>query len=127
MRVFSMTIAGPATAILCTFLLAGCGDDGAATRAGGGNAKIGKRLIEQYQCGSCHDIPEVAAARGTAGPNLKGFGKRSYIAGRFPNAPATLAQWLVDPQAMKPGTMMPDLGVSLDDARHMAAYLYTLQ
>ena len=122
-----MTIAGPAAAVLCTLLLAACGEKGGTQRVAGGDASIGKRLVAQYQCGSCHLVPDVAGSRGTAGPNLEAFGRRSYIAGRFPNAPDALAQWLVDPPAMKPGTMMPNLGVSPEDARHMAAYLYTLQ
>lgn len=127
MRVYSLTIAGQAAFIACAILLAGCGDKGPAAPPAGGDAAIGKRLIEQYQCGSCHMIPEVAGARGGTGPDLAGFGRRSYIAGRFPNSPDALARWLADPQTMKPGTLMPSLGVSADDARHMAAYLQTLE
>jgi cytochrome c2 len=114
-------------AAFCALVLAACGDDAKPVRVPGGDATLGKRLIEQYQCGSCHAIPEVAAARGSAGPPLEGFGRRSYIAGRIPNLPDPLAQWLVNPPAMKPGTLMPDLGISQQDARHMAAYLYTLR
>lgn len=127
MRVFSTSFARPAAAFLCLLALAACGDKGEPARVAGGDAAIGRRLLEQYQCGSCHAIPEVAGARGNAGPPLDGFGRRSYIAGRYPNAPDALARWLVNPPAMKPGTLMPDLGVSPDDARHMAAFLYTLR
>lgn len=35
-------------------------------------------------------------------------------------------QWVMNPQAVEPGTAMPDLGVSEPEARHIAAYLYTL-
>ena len=114
-------------AAVCIFALAACGKEPAAPRVAGGDAVIGKKLVEQYQCGSCHAIPEVPAARGTAGPALEGFGRRSYIAGRFPNNADALTRWLANPPAMKPGTLMPDLGVSADDARHMAAFLYTLR
>lgn len=127
MRVFSMSNARPALAAVCILALAGCGKQGEAPPIAGGDAKVGKKLVEQYQCGSCHAIPKVPAARGTAGPPLEGFGRRSYIAGRFPNNAEALTRWLADPPAMKPGTLMPDLGVSHDDARHMAAYLYTLR
>jgi cytochrome c len=116
-----------AAASFFVLALAACDDGSKPVRVPGGDAKLGKHLIAQYQCGSCHAIPEVAAARGSAGPPLAGFGRRSYIAGRIPNLPDPLAQWLVNPPAMKPGTMMPDLGISQKDARHMAAYLYTLR
>lgn len=112
---------------LCALLLSACEQGGEPARVAGGDALQGQRLMAQYQCGACHAIPGVAAARGTAGPPLEGFGRRSYIAGRIPNLPDELSRWLVDPPAMKPGTLMPDMGVSDDDARHMAAYLYTLR
>ena len=114
-------------AATATAMLAACGDDVRPRSVAGGNAVLGKHLIEQYQCGSCHMIPDVAGSVGNAGPPLPGFGKRSYIAGSIPNLAPALVQWLVDPPAMKPGTMMPNLGVSQAEARHMSAYLYTLQ
>lgn len=126
MRVFPLPIA--VAAVLCA-PLAGC-DKRAEPQplaVAGGDATVGKRLMEQYQCGACHAIPGVGAATGSAGPPLDKFGRRSYIAGRFPNLPGPLASWLVNPPAMKPGTTMPDLGVSPAEARHMAAYLYTLR
>jgi cytochrome c len=128
-RVFSILAAGPGAiaATLCALALAACGKQHAPMRVDGGDAKLGKRLMEQYQCGACHAIPEVAAARGTLGPPLEHFGRRSYIAGAIPNLPDPLTQWLVNPPAMKPGTTMPNLGVSPAEARHMAAYLYELR
>ena len=118
---------GIALVLLCAVALGGCGKREPAVPVAGGDAATGKRLVEQYQCGTCHAIPGVAAARGTAGPPLQGFGRRSYIAGRIPNVPDQLSAWLEDPPAMKPGTLMPDLGISPTDARHMAAWLYTLR
>jgi len=88
---------------------------------------LGQRLLTQYQCGSCHSIPGVAAARGTWGPSLQAFGKRSYIAGHIPNRPDVLARWIMQPSALVPGTLMPSMGVSADDARDMAAYLGSLE
>lgn len=87
----------------------------------------GQRLLAQYQCGSCHAIPNVAAARGVKGPSLTAFGRRSYIAGRIPNRADALAQWIVAPQSLVPDTTMPSMGVSLADARDMAVYLGSLQ
>lgn len=86
----------------------------------------GRVLLVQHQCGSCHAIPQVEAARGKVGPSLAGLGRRSYIAGELPNGPQTLASWIVAPGALVPGTAMPAMGVSPEDARDMAAYLLTL-
>ncbi|KQX93858.1 cytochrome C [Variovorax sp. Root473] len=88
----------------------------------------GQRLLAQYQCGSCHAIPGVAAVRPqTTGPVLAAFGRRSYIAGHVPNRPDTLARWIADPASLVPGTTMPAMGVSSSDARDMAAYLLALE
>lgn len=111
--------------LLLLTLLSGCDTgDQAPPAVAGGDAQRGRVLLAQYQCGSCHSIPGVTASRGEVGPALDSFGRRSYIAGRIPNYPDALVRWIVDPPAMKPGTSMPAMGVSADDARHMAAYLY---
>lgn len=107
--------------------LAAC-DSGAppAARVEGGSVGRGRELLAQYQCGACHQIAGVAAARGQLAPPLDSFGRRSYIAGSVPNTPQSLARWLIDPPSLKPGTTMPAMGVSEEDARHMVAYLYSL-
>jgi cytochrome c len=108
-------------------LLAGCGGKPKEKQVEGGDAKLGKQLVTQYQCGACHRISEVRGAGGKAGPGLDGFGKLSYIAGDIPNQPDKLVAWLIDPPALKPGTAMPAMGLTEPEARHMAAYLYTLR
>jgi len=118
----------PCALLLCALALAGCGkSEEAAPRVSGGDPQQGRRLMTQYQCAACHEIPEVPGAHGNAGPPLESFGRRSYIAGGIPNVPEELIRWLDNPQALKPGSPMPDLGVSPAEARHMAAYLYTLR
>ena len=124
--------AGRSLALLAC-LLAGIGcsacDAGPASRPVGTAAELkqGQRLLAQYQCGSCHAIPGVAAARGVQGPSLEAFGRRSYIAGQVPNRPDSLVRWIVAPQALVPDTRMPSMGVSPADARLMAAYLESLR
>jgi len=105
-------------------LLAGCTPQ---ARVDGGDPERGRLLMAQYQCGSCHAAPDVPGVERPLGPSLHGFGRRSYIAGRVPNGPSTLARWLQDPPALVPGTVMPRLGVSALDARDMAAYLLSLE
>jgi cytochrome c len=86
----------------------------------------GRRLIASYGCGSCHSIPGIPGADATVAPPLDRFYERHYIAGRLWNTPENLAEWIQNPQAVKPGTGMPNLGVREDEARDMAAYLYHL-
>jgi len=106
--------------------LGGCADE-PRVRVAGGDAERGKLLLRQYACGSCHRIPGVAAAGGNFGPPLDGFAHHVYIAGVLPNTPDNLVRWIVEPQAVEPGTAMPDLQVSEAQARDIAAYLYTLE
>ncbi|MGW9193837.1 c-type cytochrome [Micromonospora chersina] len=91
-----------------------------------GGPDRGAKLIAQYGCGSCHTVPGVDRAGGLVGPPLTRFGARSYIAGELPNNADNLRRWITDPQAVEPGTAMPNLGVSAIDAQDIAAYLYTL-
>lgn len=71
-------------------------------------------------------IPGVPAADGTEGPPLDRWAERAYIAGAVRNTPEHMIVWIVDPQRVEPGTLMPDMGVPEEDARHMTAYLFTL-
>jgi cytochrome c len=86
--------------------------------------EAGRRLIASYGCGSCHSIPGVAGANAMAGPPLAHFYERSYIAGKLPNTQENLVKWIQDPQQIDPGTAMPNLGVTEDEASDIAAYLY---
>ena len=93
----------------------------------GGDADRGKTAIAMYGCGSCHTIPGIRTAKGTVGPPLFFWSKRTYIAGQVPNKPDFLIRWIEAPQTIEPGTAMPNLGVSEGTARDIAAYLYTLR
>lgn len=92
----------------------------------GGDADRGSLLISAYGCGSCHIVPGVSGANGVVGPPLTDWAHRQWIAGNLWNEPANLIAWLEDPQAIEPGTAMPSQGVTPEEARHIAAYLYTL-
>jgi cytochrome c len=93
----------------------------------GGSAARGREVIEQYDCGSCHTIPGVRGARGLVAPPLFWFSRRTFIAGELPNTPANLVRWVREPQGVEPKTAMPALGLSDQQARDVAAYLYTLR
>jgi cytochrome c len=93
----------------------------------GGDADRGKAAIEMYGCGSCHAIPGIRDANGMVGPPLLMWSRRTYIAGEVPNTPDFLVRWIEMPQAIEPGTAMPNLGVTEGRARDIAAYLYTIR
>jgi cytochrome c2 len=92
-----------------------------------GDPKRGAFVIEQAQCGACHQIPGIFQADGLVGPPLTGFGRRTMIAGLLPNTPDNLVLWLRRPQSVVPGNAMPDTGLSETQARDAAAYLDDLR
>ena len=93
---------------------------------GGGDAQRGVAAIQQYGCGSCHRIPGIPGAEALVGPPLDDWAERHYISGRLPNQPQFLVQWIRFPQEIEPGTAMPNMGVTDQEARDISAYLYTL-
>jgi cytochrome c len=109
-------------------LLGSCREEGVVPRqrVAGGDPSRGERSIVAYGCGSCHVIPGVPQAEGRVGPPLTDLANRAFIAGQLPNEPDALVRWIRQPQEIRPGSAMPDLGVTDGDARDIAAYLYTL-
>ncbi|MCA1645812.1 MAG: c-type cytochrome [Chloroflexi bacterium] len=95
----------------------------------------GVKVILQRGCGGCHTIPNIPGAAGNIGPNLGPNGDipavkdRKLIAGGVVpnNSVDDLAKWILDPPSLKPGTAMPKLGLSADEAAAAAAYLYSIQ
>jgi cytochrome c1 len=93
----------------------------------GGDPARGADLVRAYGCGYCHIVPGVRGARGLVGPSLERVASRVYIGGVLANTPRNLQRWLQDPPAVDPRTAMPNVGVTAEDARDLAAYLYTLR
>jgi cytochrome c2 len=101
----------------------------ARQRVAGGDAIRGRALVAngEFGCTACHDLPDVRAPHGVVGPSLRGIGHRSFIAGQLPNTPDVLVAFLEDPAALVPETGMPDVRLSVQQARDIAAYLYALE
>jgi cytochrome c oxidase subunit II len=90
-------------------------------------ARAGEQLFMTSQCASCHRIAGTAA-QATVGPDLTHLATRSSLAAvTIPNTPAELAAWISNPQAIKPGDRMPDLGLSRAQVAELVAYLETLK
>jgi cytochrome c len=116
-------------ALLCS---AGCNASSAAlnridAEAVGGDPARGAAMIQYAGCGSCHYIPGVAGAHGMVAAPLTWFSQRTFIAGEVPNTPENLVLWLRSPQVVEPHTAMPSTGLNDQQARDVAAYLYTLR
>jgi cytochrome c len=92
-----------------------------------GDPHRGADLVRHYRCGGCHEIPGIANADGNVGPPLHRIGTRTYIAGFLQNSPDSMAAWIQDPQRVLPGNAMPRMGIPQNDARDIAAFLYTLK
>jgi cytochrome c2 len=90
-----------------------------------GNVDRGRMLSARYGCASCHAIPGVGAS--TLAPPLERIGSRFYIAGSIPNTRENMVRWLQHPQHLRPGSVMPEMGINVIDARDIAAFLETLQ
>ena len=78
-------------------------------------------------CGDCHLLRDTPA-QSRYGPDLTHFGERQTIAaGTMTNTPEHLADWLRDPQAVKPGNKMPDLGLPEPEIQALVRYLEGLK
>ena len=107
--------------------LCACADDRAYNpEVSQGDPQRGRAALAEFECGVCHVIPGVTGARGTVGPPLGSMRRNVYIAGKFPNTPDTLVRFIVDAPALAPETAMPNVGVAEQQARDMAAYLYSV-
>jgi mono/diheme cytochrome c family protein len=82
-------------------------------------AARGKQLFySKYGCQSCH-IADYKNDKGYVGPALASVGNRL--------TPGWMYQWLKDPGALRPGTMMPNFNLKDDEARDLTAFLTTLK
>jgi mono/diheme cytochrome c family protein len=91
------------------------------------DAARGLVTMRQYGCQGCHVIPGITGAEVHVGPSLRHFAGRPLLAGALPNTPDNVVRWLLDPQALRPRTLMPDLHVTEQHALDMQAYLATLE
>ncbi|WP_447043263.1 c-type cytochrome [Vreelandella sp. H-I2] len=91
------------------------------------NADRGRLAMYGYACIACHRIPGLVGPQADVGPPLAGIGARRYIAGVLTNNEDNMVHWLRHPTQVDPLTAMPDLDVTEQDARDMAAYLEALK
>lgn len=91
------------------------------------SAARGRETIARAGCTSCHTVPGIRWPQGQVGPSLHGFAASNLISGRLPNRPDILAAYVANAPAVLPGTTMPAMPINREEARDVAAYLYTLK
>jgi cytochrome c oxidase subunit II len=95
-----------------------------AESASQGDYATGEKLFTAKGCVACHALYAVNAPKGMVGPNLANVGARSYIAaGTLKNTDENLSHWIRDPQGVKKGVLMPNLGVTPTEAQALVAFL----
>ena len=87
----------------------------------------GQEVFLGGTCVMCHSIRGTPAG-GTVGPDLTHFASQKTIgAGALPNARGQLAAWILDPQRIKPGVLMPPNPLDPKDLEALLAYLESLK
>ena len=86
----------------------------------------GRHVFESTACVNCHTIAGTNA-KGRFGPDLTHLMGRATIAsGAAENTKENLRQWIKEPDAIKPGCLMPAMQMSEQDIDAVTAYLMTL-
>jgi cytochrome c len=99
----------------------------AAIAATGGDPSRAPAFIKLYGCAGCHTLPGAAEPAGQVGPDLTQMARRVYVGGVLTNTPDNLIAFIVDPRSIDPKSAMPTTGISLEEARDVAAYLYSIK
>lgn len=90
-------------------------------------AQEGQEIFLGSTCINCHAI-EGTGATGELGPDLTHLAsRRTLAAGTVPNNRGNLGGWIVAPQSIKPGSLMPATEMSGPDLQALLAYLETLE
>jgi cytochrome c oxidase subunit 2 len=85
------------------------------------------RAFVEYRCGLCHRVRGTSAGAVVA-PDLTHVMTRAQIAsGTLPTNPGNLAAWIRNPQALKPGSLMPNQNMTGPELADTLAYLELLQ
>lgn len=93
----------------------------------GGGAAKGLALFQQMTCASCHAIRGTGSEASVA-PDLTHLASRRQIgAGVAENTPENLRRWLANPQAMKPGVLMPNFKLNDEQLTDLVGYFETLR
>lgn len=91
------------------------------------DAEGGRALFTSMACTGCHTIQGIPEAQGKVGPELTHQASNSLIVDVLPNTEENLKKFLKDPAVVKPGTLMPDQGLTDSELDALVAFLRTLK
>jgi cytochrome c oxidase subunit II len=87
----------------------------------------GRQIFFGSSCVYCHTVSGHGPPN-TIGPDLTHLASRKTIAGGIlPNDRAHLGAWIVDPQAQKPGNLMPGTQIAGEELQLLLDYLESLE
>jgi cytochrome c oxidase subunit II len=90
------------------------------------SAAEGRRVFENTACINCHAV-RGTVANGRFGPDLTHLMSRDTLAsGAALNTPQNLRLWVQNPDAIKPGCLMPAMNLTNQQFDQLTAYLLTL-
>jgi cytochrome c oxidase subunit II len=90
-------------------------------------ALAGRDVFTRKACAMCHTVRGTEAS-GVLGPDLTHLASRGTIAaGALTNSHGNLAGWVANPQALKPGVLMPPVPLSPDELHALVGYLRDLR
>ncbi|ESX82891.1 c-type cytochrome [Mesorhizobium sp. M0142] len=99
-----------------------------ADNATGGVGARAIPIMMANGCAGCHTITGVPGAQGLVGPRLDAsLANRVYVGGVLYNKPENLIRWIRAAREISPHTAMPSTRISEQEARDVAAYLYSLK
>jgi cytochrome c oxidase subunit II len=91
------------------------------------SAMTARQVFEHTACINCHTVSGTPAD-GRFGPDLTHLMSRATIAaGAAENTPENLRLWIQDPDAIKPGSLMPAMKLSDADVDAVVNYMKTLR
>lgn len=90
-------------------------------------AQAGREVFEHTACINCHSVAGTPA-NGRFGPDLTHLMSRATIAaGAAVNTPENLRLWIKDPNAIKPGSLMPAMKLTDGGLDAVVSYMTTLR
>ena len=90
-------------------------------------ATAGRRVFETTACINCHTV-RGTVANGQFGPDLTHLMSRATLAsGAAENTSENLRMWLRNPDAIKPGSLMPAMKVSDSELDALVRYMESLR
>ncbi len=97
----------------------------------GGELEAGRNLLDTRGCGSCHSFSGVSPLKSSAPSARLKAAIRAKATRLAPDLrwtrdrfrPERLEAWLLNPKSLKKDTLMPNEGLTAEEARHIAAYI----